>query len=82
MDVSDLFYFFLLGEGDGGVRGARSGGGDWFFIENPWEGGGVPGGEGPRGREGGIGDFFFGRGGWLNFFFSGPKCPPSQARFS
>ena len=26
-DVSDIFYFFLLGEGEGGARGAGRGGG-------------------------------------------------------
>ena len=34
--ISLVDYFFLLGEGEGGVRGARrGGGGDPFFIENP-----------------------------------------------
>ena len=55
VDVSDIFYFFLLGEGEGGVRGAgrRGGGGGRgrFFIENSTRGG-SPGGGGPRGREG------------------------------
>ena len=27
VDVSDIFYFFLLGEGEGGVRGAGREGG-------------------------------------------------------
>ena len=30
VDVSDIFYFFLLGEGEGGVRGAGRGGGVGF----------------------------------------------------
>ena len=38
MDVSDIFYFyFLVGEGKGGVRGASKGG--QFFVENPRKGG-------------------------------------------
>ena len=46
------------------------------FIENPRRGG-VPG-EGPRGREGVCSELGnLGGGGGLNFFFSGPKCPPS-----
>ena len=38
VDVSDIFYFFLLGGGEGGVRGARRRGGS-VFIENPRRGG-------------------------------------------
>ena len=49
MDVSDIFYFFLVGEGEGGVRGA-GGGGDDFLLKIPGGGGGVPGVG--RGREG------------------------------
>ena len=51
-DVSDFFFFFLLGEGEGGVRGAR--GGVSIFIEIPMRGGGggLQEGEGSRGREG------------------------------
>ena len=77
MDVSDIFYFFLLGEGEGGVRGARQGG-DRFCIENPRRG--QFRGEGPRGREGVCGELgnFLGGGG-AKYFFSGPKCPPGQS---
>ena len=35
VDVSDIFYFFLVGEGEGGVRGARKGGGLFFLLEFP-----------------------------------------------
>ena len=76
VEVSDIFYFiFLLGEGEGGVRGARRCGGR-FFIKNP-RGGGALGGEGPRGREGVCGEL--GNFGWgaAKYFFSGPKCPAS-----
>ena len=67
MDVSDIFYFFRLEEGEEGVRGARGGGGR-FFIKNPTRGGGFPGGRGARivsaatWRTGGGGAkyFFFG----------------------
>ena len=74
MDVSD-FFFFLLGEGERGVRGVgREGGG--FLLKIPGGGGGSPGGggaEGPGGCLRRIGEF----GGWgLNIFFGGPKCPP------
>ena len=80
VDVSDIFYFFLLGEGEGGVRGARRGVGS-VFIENPTRGwGGFQEKEGPRGCLRRIGDFF--GGGGLNFFFSGPKRPPSLLHFS
>ena len=54
VNVSDIFYFFLLGGGERGVRGAGRGGAT--FIENPSRGGGVfwaggagEGGEGPGG---------------------------------
>ena len=50
----------MLGEGGGGVRGARSGGGgDRFFIEIPG-GGGFPGGG-------------WGRVAWGIFFWGGDK---------
>ena len=51
VDVSDIF-FFLLGGGEGGVRGAGGGRGRGFFAENPRRGGGsfqVRGGGGARG---------------------------------
>ena len=65
VDVSDIFYFFLLGEGEGGVRGARKGGGR-FFIENPTRGGLSRRG---RGREGVCGEFGNSGGGGQNIFF-------------
>ena len=57
--------FFLLGEREGGVRGAgMRGGGGRFLIENR-RGGGLPGREGLRGREGVCGELgnFLGGGG-------------------
>ena len=39
-DVSDIFIFFRLGEGEGGVRGRREGGVVDFLLKIP-EGGGV-----------------------------------------
>ena len=69
MDVSDIFYFCLFGEGEGGVRGARKGG-DRFFIENPRREE-FPG-EGPRGWEGVCNELGNFGGGWgLNIFFRG-----------
>ena len=67
-----IILFFLLGEGEGGVRGARKGGGDRFFIENPTGGGfqKTKGREGVRGELGNLG------GGGGKYFFSDPKRPP------
>ena len=48
--VSDIFYFFVLGEGEGGVRSAGREGGR-FFLENPMRGG-SPGGGGAEGPGG------------------------------
>ena len=75
MDVSDIFYFFLLGEGEWGVRGAERGG-DRFLIENPSGGGGLQDGRGrgPGGCLWQIGGFW--EGGGPKYFFWGPKCPP------
>ena len=43
VDVSDIFYFFLFGGGEGGVQGDSEGGVS-VFIENPRRGGGgLPG---------------------------------------
>ena len=47
MGISDVFYFFLLGEGEGGVRGARRGGGS-VLLKTPRREGGFQEGEGPR----------------------------------
>ena len=56
-----FFIFFLLGEGEPGVRGLREGGGR-FFIENPRKGGVSR--RGSRGREGVCGELgILGRGG-------------------
>ena len=47
------FLFFLLGEGEGGVRGVGRDGGGRFLLKSQEGGGGVLlEGEGPRGREG------------------------------
>ena len=40
LDVSNIFYFFLLGGGERGARGARKGRGLGFFFEIPGGGGG------------------------------------------
>ena len=42
VDVSDIFFFFLLGDGEGGVRGAGGGRGIGFLLKSPG-GGGSPG---------------------------------------
>ena len=77
VDVSDIFYFFLLGGGERGVRGAGRGWGR-FLIENPRKGvSRAGGGGGASGREGVCGEW--GGGGVAKNFFSGPKFPP---RFS
>ena len=78
VDISDIFNFFLLRGGEGGVRSDREGGGSvFFFFEIPGGGGsqeGVGGGEGPgRVSEGNLGEL---GGGGAKYFFSGPKCPP------
>ena len=67
VDVSDIFNFFLLGGGEGGVRGAGRAWGD-FLWKTP--GGGSPGwvGAGARGREVVCGEL---GGGGLNIFFWG-----------
>ena len=74
VDVSDIFYFFLLEEGEGGVRGAGGKGGS-VFVENagggPFRTGGAEGREGVCGELGNSG----GRGAK---YFLGPKCPPSN----
>ena len=69
MDVSDIFNFFLLGGGEGGVRGTRKGRGVGFFLKIPGGGGGLAaeggGVEGPGGCLCGM------WGGGLNIFFRG-----------
>ena len=62
-DVSDIFDYFLVGEGEGGVRGGGRGIG--FFFENPRRGKGVSrtgAAEGPGGRPRRIGGFLGGGG--------------------
>ena len=63
-----FFFFFLLGEGEGGVRGHREKG-CWYLIKSPRGGGGSPGGEveGPGGCLRRIGDL----GGGAKYFFGG-----------
>ena len=77
VDVSDIFYFFPLGEGKGESE-APGGGGARFFNGKSQEGGGggrlrVGGRGGARGREGVCREF---GGGGAKSFFSGPKFPP------
>ena len=78
VDVSD-FFFFCSGRGKGESE-APGGGGCRFFIDNPRKR--VFRRE--RGRGGGrvsaANRGILGGGGGLNIFFSGPKCPPRQAR--
>ena len=74
VDVSDIFKFFSARGGGKGESETPGGVGDWFFLKIPGGGGGPGGAEGPGGCLRRIRNFF-GVGG-LNFFFSGPKCPP------
>ena len=71
VDVSDILNFFLLGGGEGGVRGDREGR-SRLSVENP-TGGGVSqdGGRGPRGPGGCLQGIL---GGGLNIFF-GAELP-------
>ena len=67
--------FFFVFSAQGGGRGSsrrQERGGDRFFLEDPWRGGGLQEGEGLMGREGVCGELgFFWGGGGLNIFFSG-----------
>ena len=74
MDVSDIFYFFRLGGGEGGVLGDRDSGGVGFLLKIP--GGGEGGARGPRGCLQGI----WGGGGLNNFFFRGRNSQKVRRR--
>ena len=72
MAVSDILNIFLLGEGEGGVQGARGRGGGAVFVENS-RGGGFEEGEGPSGKVFAA-NWGIGAGGeGLNIFFRGRK---------
>ena len=71
-------FFFLLGEGEEGVRGARRGG-ELVFIENPRRGG-VPGGGGARRVSAANWGTFFFLGGGVYFDFRGRNV--HQVRFT
>ena len=64
MDVSDLFYFFCSGEGQGESEAPGRGGGQFPFFENS-QGVGVSQERGgvPRGLEVSVGFFLAGWGG-------------------
>ena len=74
VDVPDICYFFLLGGGESGVRGAKRGADD-FLLK-------IPGGEGSPGRVGeGLGGCLRGiwGGGGLNIFFGLGSCRAGMA---
>ena len=76
MDVSDIFYFFRLGEGKGESEAPGWGRGSVFFIENPRRGV-LPGKGGGRGEAAGrvsVGNWVVGG---AKYFFSALKFPPS-----
>ena len=68
VDVSDIFYFFFSGGGEGGVRVARKGVG---FIENPRRG--VSSRRGGGRGTGRVSAGEFGGGGGDSYFFRGPN---------
>ena len=74
MDVSDIFNFFLLGEGGGGEGESEAPGGEGVcFLLKCQEGGGSPGGggaEGPGGCLRRIGELGWGG---AKFFFCGAE---------
>ena len=43
VDISDIFDYFRLGGGEGGVPRRQEGGGGWFFLLKFQEGGGLAG---------------------------------------
>ena len=68
MDVWDIFYFFLLGEGQGESESPGRGGGRFFLVKFPGKGGILPReGVGGGGQEGVCGEFW--GGGELDVFF-------------
>ena len=70
VEVPNIFYFFLLGGGEGGVWVDREGGGRFFFLlKIPGRGGGSPGQGGGQGGREGVCRIF--GGGGLNIFFRG-----------
>ena len=80
MDGSDIFYFCLLGAGEGG-RLRRWGWGIGFLLKIPKGGGGGPGGaEGPAGRVSVANWEIFGGGGGLNIFFRGRNVHQVKVR--
>ena len=64
VDVSVIFYFFRLGEAEGGVRGAGRGGGIGFLLK-------MPGGGGGFSMTGGAGRVFAAN--WGNWLGVGPN---------
>ena len=76
VDVSDIFYFFCLGRGEGESKAPGGGWGRSIFIENPRRGVSK---RGPRGREGVCGELEI-WGGGPKYFFPRPKCPPSSIK--
>ena len=74
VDVSDIFYFFCLGKGQGEPKGPGGGAGTISHGRSQ-EVGGLPGGWG-RGPGGCLGEFL---GGGAKYFFSGPKFPPRRS---
>ena len=78
--MGKVFLVDVLGEAEGGVRGAGSGGGR-LFMENPRKGGGLQKGRGRGAGSVSAADWGIGWGG-AKYFFSGPKCPPSIYAFA
>ena len=64
---------------EGGPRRQKGGEGVGFFMENPRRAG-VCQERGGWGGARGAGRVSAGKGGGANFFFSGPKFPPSKLR--
>ena len=76
MDVSDIFYFFCLGEGKGESGATGRGGGSVFLLKIPEGGGASPTRGG--GRDG-VGRVFAGNwGGGAKYFFFGAEMPAKE----